>query len=289
MTKCSDGLAFTNTYDVSVNLLASRRSAICGAHNRHPAQTLEPACPSLCDACAPVPRPLLQAASSMQTQAAAQRAMCGAAAVPAAPGRRPAAAGAAAFGGRAGATRMPVVGSLSRRELLGSGAAAAALLPPLAAQASGGAPVVAAAAAPAAAAAADVQLRPLQFETDANGVQRLALQPEGEPQGSWGCQRSCCMAFLACAAVGGAYQPDGPTLGQFQPPASQPSCCVCQKLITPSASCRVEQLALAGAQRELAGRWRQRARGPAHPRCVLCCAVLCCAGGSCRALQSVLL
>lgn len=112
---------------------------------------------------------------------AAQRAVSGAAAVPA-PARRPAAAGAAAFGWRAGATRLPVVGSLSRRELLGSGAAAAALLPPLAAQASGAAPAAAAAAAPSAAPSADVQLRPLQLETDANGIQRLALQPEG---GCW--------------------------------------------------------------------------------------------------------
>ncbi|PRW33916.1 chloroplastic isoform X2 [Chlorella sorokiniana] len=115
---------------------------------------------------------------------AAQRASCGAAGVTAAPARRPAAAGAAAFGGRAGATRLHVVGSLSRRELLGSGAAAAALLPPLAAQASGATPVVAAAAA-AASPAADVHLRPLQLETDGNGVQRLALLPEGWNSWRW--------------------------------------------------------------------------------------------------------
>lgn len=112
---------------------------------------------------------------------------------------------------------MPVVGSLSRRELLGSGAAAAALLPPLAAQASGGAPVVAAAAAPAAAMSADVQLHPLQFETDANGVQRLALQPEGE----LGCQLSCCVALQGLGLRCGIRwckptQPSNhPTLDQF--------------------------------------------------------------------------
>lgn len=125
---------------------------------------------------------------------AAQRAVSGAAAFPAAPARRPAAAGAATtHGWRAGASRLPVVGSLSRRELLGSGAAAAALLPPLAAQASGaGAPVAAAAAAaPSAAPSADVQLRPLQLETDANGIQRVALQPEGGCWERWGWWRGC--------------------------------------------------------------------------------------------------
>ena len=129
----------------------------------------------------------------MQT---AQRATCGAAAVPAAAGRRRAAAGAATFGSRPNATRLPVVGSLSRRELLGSGAAAAALLPPLAAQATGATPTVTAAAA---APAADVQLHPLQLETDANGVQRLALQPDGECWGALGCRLG--MGGMAPAAV----------------------------------------------------------------------------------------
>ena len=71
---------------------------------------------------------------------------------------------------------------MNRRELLGTGAAAAAVL--------GGSSCSSAAAAAATAGAAvaageagTVQLRPLTTELDSNGVERLALQPEGENAG----------------------------------------------------------------------------------------------------------
>lgn len=100
-------------------------------------------------------------------------------------GRRPPAFGCGAYG------RQQAAAALSRRELLGSGAAAAALLPASSAVAShtGGSAAAAAAAAGAAApapvdapaaVAGSVQLRELRTERDSNGVERLALQSEGE-------------------------------------------------------------------------------------------------------------
>lgn len=102
-------------------------------------------------------------------------------------GRRPPAFTSGAYG------RQQAAAALSRRELLGSGAAAAALLPAASAAAAGSSASAAAAAAAGAAASAapeapsavagSVQLRELLTERDSNGVERLALQSEGEEAG----------------------------------------------------------------------------------------------------------
>lgn len=146
--------------------------------------------------------------------------------------------------------RHQAAAALSRRELLGSGAAAAALLPAASALADGGSATMAAAAAADAAAPAvadvpaaavgSVQLRELRTERDGNGVERLALQSEGEA----GARKS--MRAVSSATelppVLAASLPLPSHAGLTAAPWGCPTCC------------RLEQLDLAGAQRQLAGR-----------------------------------
>ncbi len=164
-------------------------------------------------------------------------------------GRRPPAFGCGAYG------RQQAAAALSRRELLGSGAAAAALLPASSAVAShtGGSAAAAAAAAGAAApapvdapvaAAGSVQLRELRTERDSNGVERLALQSEGE-EGE-GQQVHGCVS-QSQASVNADRQP------------TQLAACCLQCWIPPGylmspLPCRLEQLDLAGPQHQLAVR-----------------------------------